>query len=326
MSEMPGKSWDASLPNGVWLQVYLASMRGETDVKNLMQEVKRLKLAGVIFHGGAAAVAPAAQWARDEGVTFAFSFGLDGSGSGASKGKAIGTFLSSINDVAFALLDAEGAWDSKPSPDLTDEANALALGHELRLAAPTLVIGDQPWFAMLSHGHERAEPKPLGEGGTFAGFPSDEFASFLQFRMPQLYFRNFSGPNAYNKVRDWHERDWATHDTSLARMQLDRPRSWTLQGYGHRDRPQDLVDVMLRSRDRLTVLWWDAQYRDQWAVTATCIEAVQRIIGEDQAPPDRVAIDCVKSWQRSLGMPEIQCDGACGWDTLSAAKLGTKPT
>jgi hypothetical protein len=303
----------------------LGSFHGATDVQAALKDAKQLQLDGVIFHGSTQAVAPAAAWAQAQGLPFAFSFGVDGPGTGASKGKAIGELLASVHDLSFALLDAEGAWDAKSAPCDTDEANALALGQALRAAAPNVIVGDQPWFAIESHGHERPTALALGKGGTFAGFPSDEFASFLQFRAPQLYFRDFHEPNAYQKVRDWCTRDWDTHDTSLKRLQLDRPRTWTLQAYGHQDRPQDFVDALLRARDRLVVLWWDATYRTQWSVTAACLKAVRQIIAQTNIMPNNTAVECVQAWQRSLAMAPGDCDGVCGWKTLSAANLGTKP-
>ena len=313
MTEMQGPPWVAgTLPRGVWIQLYLGSMR-VVDLQRMLAEAKRLK-CGVVFHGGNAT--HAAQ-ARAMGVPFAFSFGLDGSGSGQAKGERLGKLLSSVSDTAFALLDAEGQWDSdKGAEDLTDEANALDLVKALRgHVGPHFVIGDQPWFAMDSHGEERRIAKPLGEGGTFGGFPSDEFASGVQFRAPQLYFRNSRDPRAYEKWRAWHERDWAKHDASLSRLGLDRPRCWTLQGYGNTERPQDIVDALLRGRDRLTVIWWDQQYAGSWAATAACIEAVNRMTALGMTPPDRSAVDCVRAWQRSLGVTD---DGICGPNTLRA--------
>ncbi len=310
-------AWPAALPTGIWIQLYLGSMRN-IDVARMIAEAKRLK-CGVVFHGATNHNA-LAQSCRTARVPFAFSFGLDGSGTGAEKGDRVGKALASVTDVSFGVLDAEGAWDSHTGPDdHTDERNALDLMKALRTRVGRLVLGDQGWFAMESHGDERKIAKPLGEGGVFAGFPSDEFASELDFRAPQLYFRNDSGANAYARWRAWHERDWAQHETSLARLGLVRPRCWTLQGYGgtpHRERPQDLIDALLRGRDRLSILWWDQEYGSQWATTAIVIEAVRRLIDGGHAPVGRSSVDCVRSWQRSLNVAD---DGACGWLTLTRA-------
>lgn len=313
MTEMQGLPWNPSLPSGIWLQLYLGSMRA-VDVLRMIGETKRLK-CGVVFHGGNATHA---KIARDNGVPFAFSFGLDGKGSGTEKGKRVGDLFASVSDTAFGLLDAEGQWDSdKGADDLTDEANALALGRELRaIVGPHMVLGDQPWFAIDQHGEERKVAKPLGEGGTFAGFPSDEFASFIQFRAPQLYFRNSRDPQAYRKWREWHERDWAKHDASLARLGLTRPRCWTLQGYGNRDRPQDLVDALVRAHDRLTVIWWDQEYGDAWRVTARCIEERNAIIRDTPQSANATAIERIKARQVALGFSGDDVDGVAGWRTL----------
>lgn len=318
---IPGLAWDVPIASGTWLQLYLGSMRGEGEVRLMLTWAKRLGLPGVVFHGGREGLTRGAAMARSEGVAFAFSFGLDGGGKAKDKGRKVGELLAGTPGLLFALLDAEGQWDVDKGPeDETDEQGALELGEELRKLAPEVILGDQPWFAIQSHGDERKTAKPLGEGGTFAGFPSDEFASFVDCRIRQLYFRNLKGKDAYGRCRRWSDRDWAQHDASLRRLNLERPHSWTLQGYGHAQRPQDFVDALLTVRDRANVLWFDAEFRgESWAVTASCLAAVRRIIDGGHAPEGREPVECVKSWQRELGLVGPQVDGLCGWGTLGAA-------
>lgn len=318
---IPGKPFDLPIARGTWLQLYLGSMRGELEVQLMVRWAKRLGLPGVVFHGGRKGLLQGAEIARGEGVPFAFSFGLDGGGKARDKGRKVGELLASVPDRAFGGLDMEGQYDVDTGPeDETDEAGALAMGEEIRKLAPDVILCDQPWFAMQSHGDERKIAKPLGEGGTFAGHPSDEVASYVQFRARQLYFRNLKGKDAYGRCRRWSDRDWAQHDASLRRLGLERPHTWTLQGYGHSQRPQDFVDALLTVRDRPSILWFDAEYRGEpWAVTVSCLAAVNRIAHEGHAPEGRAPVECVRSWQRALGLSGPEVDGACGWQTLERA-------
>lgn len=327
-----------AIARGPWLQLYLGSMR-ERDVLAMLREAKRLGLPGVLFHGGPRGLERrAASWAkvaRDEGVAFGFAFGVDGSkdsdGSALTvdeKGAAISSVLVAHKDAAFSLINAEITWDRDDGPDDDmDEAGALRLGEVIRAWAPDAILGDQPWFAIDSHGEERRNARDIDKGGTFAGFPSDEFASWVQFRAPQVYFRNFgvSDPTAYRRVFAWHHRDWSKHDESLARLGLVRPRTYTLQAYGHHVRPQDFVDALLSVHDRPSILWWDHEYASRWPVTAACLEAAARIEREGHAPAGRSPRDAVRSWQASLGFTDRGLDGSCGWGTIERAGIARRP-
>jgi len=214
------------------------------------------------------------------GMPYALAFGLDGASTGAEKGKRVADAVTAHPNARFSLLDAEGQWDTdKGAGDTTTPKEALVMGRTIRAQHPNACLIDQPWFAMQSHGDERKVPLSIENGGTFAGFPSDEFASFINGRCPQVYFRNFHGADAYAKVMAWHRRDWAEHEKSLDRAGLVRPRSMTLQGYGHQERPQDLIDAMLTPEclNALVVLWWDAQYRSQFPLLLTLIKARRHI-------------------------------------------------
>lgn len=330
--------WTLALAAGPWLQLYLGSMK-VSDVTAKVLEAKRLKLPGVVFHAGPRTLvrfaSNCAGLARAHGVAFAWAIGADGEDDSDRSRLTVEEKADCLADVcerfapAFAVPNAESQWDSdKGDVDDMDEAGALRMGARFRARCPNVLVIDQPWFAMDSHGEERKTAKPLGEGGTFAGFPSDEFASWVDARAPQVYFRNFGAadPSAYARVVAWHERDWAKHDLSLARLGLVRPRTYTLQGYGHHRRPQDFVDALLWLRDRPSILWWDQEYERRWPVTAACIEAVNRIVREGHAPAGREPRECVRSWQRSLGLEGAQVDGLCGWGTLEHAGIARRPT
>jgi len=326
-----------AVARGPWLQLYLGSMSDRAVVQRV-RDSKRLAMPGVLFHGGPRGLERrAASWAnlaRREGVAFGFAFGVDGSkdtdGTELTvdeKGSAIAGVLEAHRDASFSLINAEIAWDTRESDDDdTSEWGALRLGEIVRQRAPTVILGDQPWFAIDSHGEERKNARALKEGGTFAGFPSDEFASWMQFRAPQVYFRNFGAgdPTAYRRVMAWHHRDWAKHDGSLARLGLERPRTYTLQGYGHHLRPQDFVDALLSVRDRPSILWWDHEFAARWPVTAACLEAAGRIEREGHASAGRLPRDCVRSWQSALGLTGPQVDGRCGWGTIERAGIAVR--
>lgn len=330
-------SWTGpAIALGPWLQLYLGSMK-PADVTAMVLEAKRLKLPGVIFHAGPRSLVRAAPncagLARAHDIAFAWAIGADGEEDSDGSRLTVEEKADCLADVcerfapAFAVVNAESQWDSdKGDDDDMDESGALRMGARFRARCPRVLVIDQPWFAMDSHGEERKIAKPLGQGGTFAGFPSDEFASWVDARAPQVYFRNFGSgdPTAYARVVAWHERDWAKHDASLERLGLVRPRTYTLQAYGHHLRPQDFVDALLSLRDRASVLWWDHEFIARWPVTAACIEAVNRIVRGGHAPPGRESRDCVRSWQRALGLDGAQLDGLCGWGTIERAGIARR--
>lgn len=331
---------------GVWLQIYLGSLPKDKDglpslrsiETRLLPAVRSLGMPGVLFHAGPRHlekhVARYSRFGVDAGIPFGFAYGLDGEkdtdGSKLTveeKGDIMGGIASGSWGSVLNVPNCEITYDTDTGPeDDMDESGALRMGQRARALAPAAVFIDQPWFAIDSHGEERKVAKPLGQGGTFAGFPSDEFASWNDARAPQVYFRNFgiADPMAYRRVVAWHERDWAKHDVSLARLNLARPRTYTLQMYGHHKRPQDFVHALLLLRDRPVIGWWDDEYfakHNQWQITVACMAAVGQIVGGGHAPTGRAARDAIRSWQLSLGFSEAEADGWCGFGTLKKASL-----
>lgn len=331
-------AWNiTSIARGPWLQLYLDSM-GDRGVDSMIAECKRLGMPGVLFHGGPRSMprraARCVATAKTRGVAFGFALGADGEvdsdGSRLTveeKADAL-ALLDEQYSPALNVVNAEITWDTDTGDqDDMDEAGAIRMGKRFRARRPNAIVVDQPWFAIDSHGEERKTARPIEAGGTFAGFPSDEFASWIQARFPQLYYRNFGtkDPGAYRRVAAWHKRDWDKHELSLARLNLVRPRSYTLQGYGHHERPQDFVHSLLVVRDRPSILWWDHEYVSRWQVTAACISAVNQIVRGGHAPDGRDPVECVSSWQLALGMTEAEADGACGWMTLERSGIARRP-
>lgn len=343
-SSVGGLPFPASpIGGGVWIQVYLDSMPKDGSKLPDLDAISRTFIkdaaefgSGVLFHAGPRHIERHykryAQIARASGVKFGFAYGIDGAGDTdgsrltvEEKGAIMGAIAACVPDCAMNVANAETAYDSDTGPeDDMDEGGVLRMGREVRLRAPNAFFVDQPWFAMDSHGEERKTAKPLDQGGTFAGFPSDEFASWINVRAPQVYFRNFGieNPEAYRRVVAWHEKDWQKHDASLARLSLQRPRTYTLQGYGHQKRPQDFVHALLLLRDRFSLLWTDYQYhRAQWPVTAACLRARKLILDGGHAPAGRSPSECIRSWQSSLGFTGADLDGWAGFATLRRAGL-----
>lgn len=329
---------------GLWLQAYLGAIPKDAQklpsldilTRSYVWAARDCGMAGVLFHAGPRHLerhhARYAALARREGVNFGFAYGLDGEDDTdgtrltvEEKGSIMGAVAASVTDARLSVPNAEIAYDTDTGPeDDMDESGVLRMGAEVRKRAPNALFIDQPWFAMDSHGEERKTVKPLGQGGTFAGFPSDEFASWADARAPQVYFRNFgtSNPEAYRRVVAWIERDWAKHDASLARLNLQRPRTYTLQGYGHNERPQDFVHALLLLRDRPRILWTDHGYSErQWPVTIACMQAAKLIVEGGHAPAGVSPSDCIRSWQRALGFSGTDVDGWCGYGTLRKAGM-----
>jgi hypothetical protein len=333
-------------PHGLWLQVYLGSMTKNAQGLPNVSQIERdligraldLGMSGVLFHGGVRHFERHHQryvdLAKHSGIRFGFAYGVDGTRdtdgtklTTQEKGAIIGSLASSIPTMSMSVVNAEIQYDSDAGPeDDMDEAGAMAMGAQVRARAPDALIFDQPWFAIDQHGEARRQERPIDAGGPFAGFPSDEFASWINVRAPQVYYRNFgaSNPLAYRRVVSWHEKEWAEHDTLLEKHGLKRPRTYTLQMYGHHKRPQDFVHALVTLRDRPVIGWWDHEYfrkSDQWRITCACVAAVKQIVDGGHAPPGRSARECIRSWQQALGLKDAQLDGACGFGTLKAAGL-----
>jgi hypothetical protein len=280
---------------GIWFQIYRGAVQGRSaaqrrsTLRTYMHDISTMGLPGVVLHGFPRELLSVYKElldiGKELGLPVAFSWGLDGSrdndGSrltAEEKGSCMGEVLTHP-ETAFGLIDAETAWDRDTgTDDDADEAGALAMGKELRKLAPDAVLGDQPWFAIQSHGDERKEALDIGSGGTFRGFPSDEFASFVDFRAAQVYWNDARGKDRAQRIQNWHEKDWREHDTSLARKGLVRPRTYTLQGYGHDDIPYELAaSIQKLLDDDKPVILWGEPYPTY--VTIRIVRAVMKLRG-----------------------------------------------
>jgi hypothetical protein len=310
-------------PPGVYPQIYRGSgvFRGTAREKRAQlnaycEEAHELGVPGVVMHGFPRELAQA--W---DGLA---SWGLDQSKdtdrtrlTAREKGECIGEIIADVRCAA-GLLDAEGQYDTDQGPDDDmDEAGALELVGAVRARSADGLLGDQPWFAIEAHGDERRVAKPISLGGVFAGFPSDEFATGINWvRATQNYWCDFwatHGAGAYRYVMDRNAREWATHEASLARLGLVRPRTITVQGYGHDERPWHLVDCLLRYRDRVVVMWSNPFPTE---ITRACMAFVRFLTREGLAPAGVDAREIVRAFQRSMGLP---ADGFAGVDTFAKA-------
>jgi hypothetical protein len=318
------------VPAGMWPQVYRGSLRGHTrrekvaSLRLFLAQCAAMGLPGVVFHGFPRELIGAHSeliaLASEVGLLSAFSWGLDSSkdndGSrltAAEKGECVGAVMAH-SMAAFGLLDAESQWDKDTGPDDDmDEAGALELGAALRRSAPLAVMGDQPWFAIQWHGDERVKPEALARGGTFRGFPSDEFASFVQFRAPQVYWNDFHGADRGERIVAWHEKDWTEHDKSLARNALQRPRTYTLQAYGHDDIPWALVHTLIALEDRPAILWSEPF---PTRPTLRCMAAVLKLRALGFTGPG--AVRRFQASANATGAMHLAEDDAAGPATLDA--------
>ncbi len=309
------------IPSKLYIQIYRDAVRGgESQLRRYLSVLQNLSL-GVVFHGFPRDLvrnhARLIRLANEYGLEPAFSWGLDSErdndGSkltAKEKGECMGTVLQA-KEVLFGLEDAESAWDRDHGPeDETDERGALEMNEALFNKAPNAIVGDQPWFAMEVHGDERRLAKPIEHGGTFAGFPSDEFAKYLKFRAPQFYWNDFKrthGKTRYAYVRNRMNNDWAIHETSLARLNLVRPRTVTIQGYEHEDMPWNLCKCLIEHEDKPVIMWSDPFPTD---VTLRYIRAWLTLRSRGYTGPRSVA-----SFQRDAGLRE---DNLLGHDTATA--------
>lgn len=311
------------LPSGIYLQIYRDALPGRNQgerVKSLCEymgdvnDASKRGLAavnGVVLHGFPRELIR--NWEayskplRDAGWMTLASWGADGSqdndGSrltAQEKGDCIGEVLSRTSCSA-GLVDAEGQWDSKKdAQDDMDESGALAMMKSIRRKAPTKFLGDQPWFAIDSHGELRRTPKPIESGGVFAGFPVDEFAVDINWRrFRQAYCNNFTrqfGNLRYSKVFSWMDRDWNRIAPAMAAAGLTRDLGVTIQGYGWR--LFDEVDCMLReivTKGNEIVVWCDPLPD---LTTRKAMFIVSRLIEEGYACPGLDPRTIVLSYQR----------------------------
>lgn len=327
-------------PPGLYVQIYRDKVPGHSTEARTQWLAARCAwarqrgLPGVVFHGFSRELARnwdrLAKIANDAGILALASWGLDSSRddngtrlTAAEKGRAMADVLSRPSCAA-GLGDAEGQWDdTKDAADDMNEHGAIVLGHELRAAlagdAASKLFGDQPWFAIDSHGELRRTPRPIDAGGVFAGFPVDEFAveAVNWIRFPQMYCNDFIrqfGRARYFKVRDWMERDWTRIEPELDRVGLKRPRSVTIQMYAWE--LHHLVHCMLtyiytRSQP---MIGWSEPWPD--AIGLAAIQAVESLARHGFAVAGRDARDIVRAFQHDAHM--VDADGWCGPVTCAA--------
>jgi len=315
LSPMPCPFVPPLVAPGVYVQIYRDSVHGPTPqgrrdaLARLVERLGQLSLPGVVYHGFARELVR--NWpglveiAVDNGLHPMASWGLDGTRdndgtrlTAKEKGECIGEVLRDPMCV-LGLADAEVAYDTDQGlDDDTDEAGALVMGEQVRKLAPSALFGDQPWFAMDSHGELRPKPRPIGRGGPFAGFPIDEFASVVNGHFIQAYCNDFTrqfGEERYDRVFNWMERDWNKIDRAFEPVGLRRFRSITIQGYGWRLR--DLARCLLEwwVRRQYPVIMWSEPFPS--SDTIRVVQGVQRLVVEGFACPGIDPIEAVRSWQ-----------------------------
>lgn len=321
------------------VQIYRGGISGSTPAVRrslLARYVERLAAMGhegVVFHGFPRELAGAwgglAALASDHGLAALASWGLDAERdndgtplTGAEKGALMGTVLAAPTCAA-GLADAEGRWDTGTGPDdVTDSDDALAMGEALRKAAPDALVGDQPWFAIDSHGSVRRKPKGAD---VFEGFPVDEFAvkGVNWYRLRQLYmnqagFKARWGGRRFEEGHAWMERDWGRIAPALEAAGLDRPLSVTLQMYGWGpDALDDLVWCLLyyRATLRRPVVGWADPFPTGEALR--CLDAAQRLIDLGFAGLGVDPVDAVRGFQIEFNRTapaakRLVEDGRCG--------------
>lgn len=332
-------------PPGLYIQIYRGKVPGSSQAARDQWLQSRLSwasqhaLPGIVFHGFSRELIRnwprLARIAHDNGLLALASWGLDSSQdddgtrlTAAEKGQCIGEVLGQPTCAA-GLGDAESQHDDTKDPtDDMNEHGALVLGQALRETVtkagfPAKLFGDQPWFAIDSHGELRKVPRPADQGGVFSGFPVDEFAvaAVNWIRFPQFYPNDFVrrfGDRRYFEVLAWMERDWARIEPALETAGLKRTRSITTQMYGwelHHFVHCLLTWIFTR---QLPVIGWSEAWPD--AVSIVGIEAVVFLARRGFAVPGADALEIVKEFQRSAG---ITASGWCALDTCHAMGIAT---
>jgi|JI10StandDraft_1071094.scaffolds.fasta_scaffold00157_120 hypothetical protein len=253
------------------------------------------------------------------------AYGLDGSGdhdgtrlTAKEKGQRMG--LAVVRSKASVLLpNAETTWDRDEGPeDDMDEAGALEMGREIRAQTNVFTI-DQPWPMPDQHGENRRTPKPIGDGGSFAGFPIDEFGSWVDARAPQFYWANwyrFHQGRAYSKISAWMEKEWKTVEDGMRKLdpKLIKPRTTTVQGYAHDVYPWTLGNHLIRTVTTKPVIMWNDP-----APTPSTIEII-RVVDRVVSAAREAGIHPVEQVGRIQTQAGILADKIVGpktWEILS---------
>jgi len=319
-------------PPGVYVQIYRGAIQGATPqvkrdtLARYLDTLHALGLPGVVFHGfcedlaknwdGLAALASA------RNLVAIAAWGLDSKDLTAErKGELVADVLRRPTCAA-GLLDAEGQWDSDLGPaDDMDEAGALALGRAILADAPGALVGDQPWYAIDSHGELRRTAKPIEQGGVFQGFPVDEFAVVCGWgRFRQAYIYNHLGAY-YEPTFARMDKDWTKIAHALRTAGLERPLRVTIQGYRWKlhEQVHALLDRCVRPAHPL--MMWCEPMPDETAMKA--IRAMLWLQREGYAGAGVDARDAVRAAQTALNRAgaRLDVDGWFGEASYAAAGL-----
>lgn len=333
------------IPPGLYFQVYIDALR-KSDKRSALQAfaasplMKRGICAGVIGHdfarnraiGGfsskfdarAEEIVSTIRNAAGPRVIAGLAYGLDGSGdhdgtrlTAKEKGERMG--LAVVRSKASVLLpNAETAWDSDEGPeDDMDEAGALEMGKALRAQTNVCTI-DQPWPMPEQHGDNRRVIKPIDQGGSFAGFPIDEFGSWVDARAPQFYWANwyrFHQGAAYSKIAAWMEHEWKSVEDGMRKLNpsLVKPRTTTVQGYAHDAYPWTLANHLIRNVTTKPVIVWNDPVPTPG--TVEIISVVDRVVS-DAAAAGVHPVEYVGQLQQRNGLTVDKIVGPKTWSIL----------
>lgn len=326
-------------PRGVYLQLYRGAIRGGTLAAKRAQLARYVDTVATMVHGGSVVAGVvmhgfcedlASSWPRlaalgtEREIPVLASWGLDSRDLTARrKGELVASVLREPSCAA-GLLDAEGQWDSDlGAADDMDEAGALELSQAIIEGAPGACVGDQPWYAIESHGDVRRTMKPMCAGSVFQGFPVDEFATVCTWgRFRQAYIYNKLGlSSGYAKTFARMDHDWQSIAPALASAGLSRPTRVTLQAYGWK--LHELVDaILLRGvLAREPLVFWCDPWPD--AVTLRALAFVDLLVREGFTAGQVAGRDAVRAFQldynaRARSDHQLAVDGWAGDDTVLA--------
>lgn len=299
----------ARVPDGYSIQVYRQAA-GYTDDAMLLESPKWASdgVRYVILHefvGGDLTRTKyedlAGRITQSSGLEVGAAFGLGGLNRDhpASTGSWIRSIFTSPM-CKLGLIDAEGAFDNNAKDKALAMVDALTLGGTSRDFG--IPIGDQLWFAILSH----------------PNFPVREFIPALTFRGEQEYGNDFKGRTRWEICRSWRDRDWAREDASLPATML-LPHMATIEGYGYGSDRNDTPVPWEATTELLR--WPSAQIWCEWKPSAETRMAL-RFVQFMKQRGYSLATDMsgVIAFQRDAGLTQ---DGKAGLATWAAAGITT---